>query len=246
MESEFLDLANYRISPEDLVDKLATYQLLPQLWQQLRLDEATATINPKEDQIQQSTQQWLAAYQISSPEQLQVYLNRQQQTQQQWQTQILRQLKISIFQQNTWGEQLESYFLSHKPQLDRVIYSLIRTNDSALIQELYFRLIESEASWPDIAGQYSSGIEAQTGGLIGPVELGSCNPIIAQQLKSAQAGQIIGPLKVQDALVLLRLERFLPASLDESTRQRLLDNLMREWLEGEWSEVKSQESKVKS
>jgi parvulin-like peptidyl-prolyl isomerase len=234
MESSWLEIANYRLSFDEIADKLATYQMLPQLWQQLRLDEATATINPTPEQIQQSTQQWLAAYQIGSPEQLQAYLNKQQQTQQQWQTQILRQLKISIFQQNTWGEQLESYFLSHKSQLDRVIYSLIRTNDSALIQELYFRLIESEASWGDIAGQYSSGIEAQTGGLIGPVELGGCNPIIAQQLKSAQAGQILGPLKVQDALIIMRLERFLPASLDAPTRQRLLDNLMREWLEEEW------------
>jgi parvulin-like peptidyl-prolyl isomerase len=237
MDSQLIAIANYQISPAQIVDKLATYQLLPPLWQQLHLDAATATIEPTSAQIQQSTQQWLQSHQISSAEQFQAFLQQQQLTQQQWQTQIIRQLKISIFQQATWGEQLESYFLSHKAQLDTVVYSLIRTNDAALIQELYFRLMEGEESWQNIAQKYSIGVEAQTGGLIGPVELGNCHPVIAQQLRSARVGEILEPIKVQDALILLRLERFIPACLDEATSRRLLDSLMKEWLDKEWEEL---------
>lgn len=238
MDSLLLTIGNYQLSPEQILDKIATYQLIPQLWQQLRLDEATESIEPTSEQIQQATQQWLQASQITSTEQLQAFLQQRQLTQQQWQAQILRQLKISLFQEKTWGEQLESYFLNHKALLDRVVYSLLRTNDAALMQELYFRLIEGEASWQDIAQEYSTGVEAQTGGLIGPVELGNCNPLIAQQLKSAQVGQVLGPLKIQDNLILCRLERFLPASLDAPMRQRLLDSLMKEWLDKEWAAMK--------
>jgi parvulin-like peptidyl-prolyl isomerase len=50
-----------------------------------------------------------------------------------------RRLRIKKFQQATWGNQLEYYFLKRKGQLDRAIYSLIRIKDPEIAQELYFR-----------------------------------------------------------------------------------------------------------
>jgi len=40
--------------------------------------------------------------------------------------------KIEKFKQETWGHKLEAYFLDRKAQLDKVIYSLIRTQDMEL------------------------------------------------------------------------------------------------------------------
>ena len=60
-----------------------------------------------------------------------------------------RGLKIEKFKQVHWGQKLESYFLERKSQLDKVIYSLIRTEDHEVAQEFYFRLQEGEQTFAD-------------------------------------------------------------------------------------------------
>ena len=46
-----------------------------------------------------------------------------------------------------------------------MVYSLIRSKDPGVAQELYFRIQEGENTFSELARQYSQGSEAQTGGL---------------------------------------------------------------------------------
>jgi hypothetical protein len=57
-----------------------------------------------------------------------------------------RSLKLAKFKQATWGPKVNAAFLERKQQLDRVIYSLLRTKDYCTSQELYFRIKEGEQS----------------------------------------------------------------------------------------------------
>jgi parvulin-like peptidyl-prolyl isomerase len=142
----------------------------------------------------------------------------------------LRELKLEKFKQATWGHKLEAYFLQCKSQLDRVVYSLIRTRDNGIAQELYFRIQEEENSFTQLAKDYSQGAEAQTGGLVGPVELNVPHPQIAKMLMSSKPGQLWPPLPIGEWTVILRLEKFLSAQLDPPTEQRLLNDLFQQWL----------------
>jgi len=77
-----------------------------------------------------------------------------------------RELRISKFKQLTWGPKLESYFLSYKSQLDKVIYSVIRTKDRELPKNSIHsgrRTILCRSG-----AKYSQGPEAYTCGLLGP------------------------------------------------------------------------------
>jgi parvulin-like peptidyl-prolyl isomerase len=114
--------------------------------------------------------------------------------------------------------------------MDRVLYSLIRTREAGMAQELYFRIQDDGEPFADLARQYSEGQEAQTGGLIGPVELSVPHAALGRILSISQPGQLWPPTKVGDWFVVVRLEKFLPAKLDEVTRQRLLDELFNHWL----------------
>ena len=113
-----------------------------------------------------------------------------------------RNLRIEKFKQATWGNKVESYFLSCKFQLDKVIYSLIRTQDMALAQELYFRILEQEESFADLACKYSQGSEAQTGGCVGLVELSSCHPTLAKMLTHSQPRQLSTPIQIGEWVVM--------------------------------------------
>jgi len=76
---------------------------------------------------------------------------------------------------------LEAYFLDRKAQLDKVIYSLIRTQDMELPRNSISGF-NTGAVLAELAREYSQGPEAETGGLIGPVELSNPHPAIAQML----------------------------------------------------------------
>ena len=139
-------------------------------------------------------------------------------------------MRIDKYKEENWGDQVEAHFVKRKSQLDRIVYSLIRVEKPELAQELYFRIKDDENTLSALAMEYSQGTEAQTGGLIGPVEINAPHPKIAQILTTCQPGQLIPPTRVGEWIVIVRLENYLSAKLDAPMRQRMLDELFREWL----------------
>ena len=210
-----------------LLEQLQQHQLLPRLVQEVVIDQAIDSIecDPEEAYKTFCTQRNLLTV-----EQQQAWQTQNRLTQAQMYMRALREAKITKFKQDTWGNQTESYFLERKLNLDRVLYSLIRTKDSSLAQELYFRLNDDGDSFTDLARRYSEGQEAQTGGLIGPVELSVPHPMIGRMLSVSQPGQLWAPTPIGEWYVITRLDKFVPAQFDESMRQRLLDELFQKWL----------------
>ena len=144
---------------------------------------------------------------------------------------VARKLKIAKFKQANWSDKVESCFHQRKPQLDRVIYSLIRVSDGDLALELYFRLIEGEASFSDLARQYSEGTQARAGGVHSAVELGNCPLSLAKMFSASLAGQVWYPLPIDGSIVIVKLEQYISAQLDSQMRQRLLDEMFATWLQ---------------
>lgn len=82
-----------------------------------------------------------------------------------------------------------------------------------------------------MAQTYSQGTEAQTGGLVDPIELSTLHPVLVQKLITSQPGQLLPPGKLGDWVIILRPEKLIPARLDELMRQRLLNELFEQWLQ---------------
>lgn len=228
--SAALQVGNQIIKAEEIIPMLAGYQMLPQLWRELIIDSAIASIQCTPEEIASSYQQFLKQQQITSQAALQAWLLCYGINAEKLQAFATRQLRIWKFKQLTWAPKLESYFLNYKSKLDRVIYSLIRTKDSGVAQELYFRIQAGEQSFAECARQYSQGPEAQTSGLQGPVELSVPHPAIANMLTVSQPGQLLPPTRIEEWTVIVRLEKLIPAVLDEPMRQQLLNNLFETWL----------------
>lgn len=228
--SVVLQIGERIIAAEEVLPLLAGYRMLPQFIQEILIDQAIASIACSPEETTEAREQFYAQAQITDERAREVWLGRYGMTEQQLQELATRSVRIEKFKQETWGPKLESYFLSRKDQLDKVIYSLIRTKDVGIAQELYFRILEGEQSLGELARTYSQGPEAQTDGLIGPVELSVPHPTLAQLLTLSQPGQLCPPTRVGEWLVLVRLEKFIPAQLDEAMRRRLLDECFNTWL----------------
>jgi len=228
--SAVLQVGNRTITAEEIVPLLTSYQLLPRLLVEMIIDQAIALIDCTSEEIASNYQQFCEKNQLTTATTLQAWLKRYRMTQEQLEALAMRGLRIDKFKQAKWGHQLESYFLSCKSRLDKVIYSLIRTQDGAIAQELYFRIQEGEQSFAELAREYSQGPEAHTGGFVGPVELSTLPPALAQRLSVTQPGQLFS-MSMGGWLMIVQLERFIPAQLDEPMRQRLLNELFADWLQ---------------
>ena len=229
--SVVLQVGDRAIATDDLLHLLAGYQMLPQLLQEILIDQAIAPITCTDDEAKQAQEQFFAQNQITSEETLHAWISRHAMTPEQLQSLMTRSLKVEKFKAETWGNKLESYFLSRKSKLDKVIYSLIRTQDIGIAQEIYFRVLEGEQSFAELAREYSKGPEAQTDGLIGPVELSVPHPNLAQMLTVSQPGQLWPPTRIGEWIVIVRLEKFVPAQMDDAMRRRLLTEFFNVWLQ---------------
>jgi PPIC-type PPIASE domain len=225
-----LQIDDRTMTTPELLELLSQYQLLSKLRQEILIDAAIAPFCCPPEQQAQSCQSFYAQHQLTSVAAQQAWLHQQGLTPAQLMHLATRPWRIEQFKQATWGSKLESYFLQWKSHLDQVTYSLIRVNDAAMAQELYFRLKANEHPFTELAQQYSQGTEARTGGLIGPVALGKPHAKLAQILRSSQPGQLSPPARIENFWVIVRLEQLLPAQLDDPMRQRLLDDLFAIWL----------------
>jgi parvulin-like peptidyl-prolyl isomerase len=229
--TEAIQVGDRIINAEEIIPLLAGYQMLPQLLHEIFIDQAIAPISCTTEERANACQQFYQKNQLTSETNRQAWLSHYRMTQEQLEALATRGLRIEKFKQATWGPKLESYFINYKTKLDKVVYSLIRVKNAEVAQELYFRIQAGEQSFADLAREYSQGPEAQTNGLLGPVELGTPHPTLAQLLSISQPGQLWPPTRLDEWLVIVRLEKFIPAQLDESMRQQLLNRLFESWLQ---------------
>lgn len=225
-----LQVGDRTITDTEIMPLLAGYQLLPSFVREIIIDQAIASYHCTPEEYAIALEQFAAKNQLTDAENKHNWLKYHHLAEAQLEALATRGLLVEKFKQATWGNKLESYFLSRKGQLDRVIYSLIRTQDPGIAQEIYFRIQENEQSFADLARQYSQGSEAQTGGMIGPLEISVPHPVLSQLLRSSQPGQLLPPTRLEDWLVIVRLEKFIPAQLDETMRQRMLNECFTNWL----------------
>ncbi|MEO1133092.1 MAG: peptidylprolyl isomerase [Cyanobacteria bacterium J06639_1] len=216
---------------DDLLSLLVRYKMLPQLVREAVVDEAIASVELDTAVEQSAYADFLKRQQLDNDEALAEWLTRHGLEEAQLKDLAARDRRIAAFKAQTFDPKIESHFLKRKGKLDRVVYSLLRTREASVAQELYFRIQAGEQTFAQVAKEFSEGPEAQTGGVIGPVELNTPHPALAQRLSVSHPGQLWPPIRLEDWFIIVRLEKTIPAQLDDSTRQRLRDELFATWLQ---------------
>lgn len=237
-----LQIGNRTIDTNEIFPLVQQYGMLPQLVREIITEDAIADITLSTEENTKAYQQFYQNNQLTSDADLEAWLTTRNLSREHLDYLVTRNPKLELFKQNTWDNKLESYFIQRKSKLDKVIYSLIRLNDIGIAQELYFRIQEGEQSFDAIAREYSQGQEANTGGLLGPVELSVPHPALANLLASNPPGKLLPPARVGEWIVIVRLEKFLPAQLDEPMKQRLLNELWENWLQTQLKEFFAREA----
>ncbi len=229
--NKIIQIGNRTIIKAEILTLLTEYQMLPLLWRGLIIDQAIAPIELSDLDKINALKQFDKKHQLTSLAKRSFWGEARGMTIEQVENFATRELKIERFKAATWGAKLESYFLTHKSKLDKVVYSLLRTTGQEVATELYFRIESGEQTFAELAREYSQGAEAQTGGLLGPIELTQPHPTLAKMLSVSQPGQLWSPIQLGEWFVIVRLEKFIPAVLDDVMRQQLLNGLFEGWIQ---------------
>jgi parvulin-like peptidyl-prolyl isomerase len=232
-----LKIGSRVLDATEVIPLLAQYQLLTHLCRDIAIDQAISHVSCTSEELEQVRQKFFETHKIATLDAEQKWKKQMGLTTEQLEHLATRSFRLERFKQEKWGSKLEHYFLARKAQLDQVVYSLIRTSSSEIARELYFRIQSNEMTFAEAAQQFGKGPEAFTGGRFGPVLITRPHPTLAEKLAQAAPGQLFPPFVLEGWHVVTRLEQRLPARLDEQTRQKLLDELLNDWLEPQLSTV---------
>ena len=233
-------LSGQVIDLEKLPELIGELDLFPLLVRRLIEKQSTSNIAPTKEEQTKYYQQFLKGNRIVNAEALQTWLRVEGITEQAMSKRLYSSLQIDQFKEQKFGSLVESVFLERKSQLDRVLYSLIRVKNREKATELHLKLTEEEATFSELASLYTEGLEKEMNGLLGPMELGSLSSSLVERLKISQPGQLWPPFESSGWWVLLRLEKILPASLDNSMYTRIINGLYEDWMKLEVGKALSQ------
>ena len=201
---------------KEIISMLGQYNLLSQLQREIIIDEAISSIectlqeqeSAYQNIVNQVTNQKCSG---DAPAQAQKHLLEA----------VTRKMKIEKFKRATWEKELPGYFISRKSKLDKVVYSRIINQDRGVAQEIYFRLVEGEESFAELARQYSQEPRANVNAIVGPIEICSLNPQLAQLLLNSKLGQISPPICCHNAFMIVRLEQIISAVLESNYKKKV-------------------------
>ena len=230
MPTRWIKIDNLDVDLEVLPGLLDRYNLLPTFIRRLLETKHTHDIRPsKEDQIIFNNQ-FLSDNNIKGKDNLLTWLSQNGLDEKRLDLMLYERLQVEIFKQNSFDNNVESIFLKRKESLDRVMYSIMRVETREEAEELHLKLDEREASFAELASNYALGSEKEFNGMIGPVELRLLDANLSERLKISKTGQLWPPFEFKKFWIVLRLEKHLPASLDENMRKRLRNELYEEFI----------------
>ena len=193
------------------------------------LDEVVSTMALTPEEEKPLIRAYVESQGVTSDEQLAQWLEQQRLSFADLSYFATKAERLRRWQQRRYGDEAEIRFLERKLELDQVTYSLLRVKDQELAEELYQRIKEGEADFPQLSQRYSEGQEQQTRGLIGPVPLAAGHPDLAAKLRISRPGQLWPPFRIVDVWVVLRFEQLFPAQLNKETRARMIEELFQVW-----------------
>jgi parvulin-like peptidyl-prolyl isomerase len=230
MPSAMLPIGDRSLTADEVLSLITKHRLVPQLVREMLITEAIQQQPISEAEHLIACKNFYQQQQLQNEQDLEQWLQRQRLTRADLTDLINRELQLHKFKTAQWANQIESYFCQRKSQIDQVVFSMVRVKDLDIAEEIYFRLIAKESSFVELAPLYSAGMEANTKGINGPVELGKVDPALAHILVSAPVAEVLAPIKIGDWWVVMQLEKIISAQLDDQMRQQLTEELFNQWV----------------
>ena len=212
---------------------LRRYNLLKPLVEQMITSEAIAGVSVPEDALETAKLELLDQRGFETMDEWSEMLTDLGRTDAEVIDRLERVIRRQEYMRDRFAPKAEARFLERKNELDQVVYSLLRLADSFLARELYLQIESEESNFADLAKRYAEGPERNTNGIVGPVSLTQAHPLLVEKLRVAQPGVLLEPFRVADWWLVVRLERYSPATFTPEVSDRMCREMFDAWIEEE-------------
>ena len=218
------------VSITEIVDILRKDGKLPSLVQELILNrtlEATKLAPNKEDEL---INDFRKQKQLLQEEDFLDFLQRNHLNVSLLAASLTRPHKVVKYREERWGPRANSLYLKHKDKYDKFTYKRLQSDNSDIMQEVFFRLKDGEDSWENLAPQFP-GAKPNSDARIEKVPISQIEPALVGELRKAGAGVVIRPLVLNsNTVVVAELESIEPSSFDDEIRTLILREEFDKWL----------------
>jgi len=229
---------------------LNQHSLLRPLVQQMLMQEAFAQVVVNDEQLDAARLELLKKRGLATLNQWPELLQQLNVAEDTLLERLRQNIRKSTFIRDRFAPKAEARFLERKNQLDQVVYSLLRLENSFLARELYLQIDSGESNFADLASIYAEGPERDTNGIIGPVSLTQAHPILVEKLRVAQPGALLEPFRIDKWWLVVRLERYAPATFTDTISDQMCQEMFKAWIDEEtaltFSRLGSDSSDLKS
>ena len=210
---------------------LARFNLLKPLVEKMIIRDVASHINVAEDQLQEARLGLLQQRGYDAIEQWAELLEELGSSEDDVLERLRDAVRRRVFMRERFAPKAEARFLERKNELDQVVYSLLRLADNFLARELYLQIESGESNFADLAKRYAEGPERNTNGIVGPVSLTQAHPVLVEKLRVAQPGVLLEPFRISDWWLVVRLERYSPATFTPEVSDRMCREMFDAWIE---------------
>ena len=218
---------------------LHRFELLQPLVEQMLTCEAIAEVVVSEEQLNEVRLDLLKHRGFEGLDQWPELLEELESSEAEVLESLRHDIRLQSFMRERFGAKAEARFLERKHELDQVVYSLLRLENRFLARELYLQIESDEANFADLAKRYAEGPERNTNGIIGPVSLSQAHPTLVEKLRVAQPGVLLEPFAISDWWLVVRLERYSPATFTDEISDQMCQEMFDAWIEEETVKVLS-------
>lgn len=141
------------------------------------------------------------------------------------------QIRLQKWMEETYRDRIDPYFLERRDDLEQIVYGMIRLRNQGAAEELYLRLLDDGADFGELASAHSLGDERFTRGLVGPMLISQPHPTIRAVLQNLAVGDLQPPFRVDNWILLVRMEHRQPARLNDTLQLQLSQELLQKDLD---------------
>jgi len=209
---------------------LRKYNLLNPLVEQMITSEAIAGVKVSAEALEKAKLELLDQRGFETMEQWSEMLADLGRTDEEVIDRLERVIRRQEYIRERFAPKAEARFLERKNELDQVVYSLLRLANNFLARELYLQIESEESNFADLAKRYAEGPERNTNGIVGPVSMTQAHPALVEKLRVAQPGVLLEPFRIADWWLVVRLERYSPATFTSEVSDRMCREMFDAWI----------------
>ena len=219
-----------RVISRDGRSLLSRFNLLKPLVEQMITSEAIAGMSVSSDALEKAKLELLGQRGFETMEQWSEMLADLGRSDEEVIERLERVIRRQEYIRERFAHKAEARFLERKNELDQVVYSLLRLANNFLARELYLQIESGESNFADLAKRYAEGPERNTNGIVGPVSLTQAHPVLVEKLRVAQPGVLLEPFRIADWWLVVRLERYSPATFSPEVSDQMCREMFEAWI----------------